>query len=111
VTLINATPAGSPGIRLLSLTVTSQAQTGGAVPQPNGFAVEDVVVSSPAGVQYHAVEIGLPAGIISGETNSAPLDEAGIVIPGGQALVLVNGGDGGSVALRRCTASGTYVIL
>jgi hypothetical protein len=110
VTLIPATPAGTPGIRLLSLTVTSQAQTvGGGV--GSSFAVEDIVISSPGGTQYHAVEIGLPTGVPYGETNSASLDEAGIVIPGGQDLILVNGGAGGTGALRRCTASGTYIIL
>ncbi len=97
------------GIRLISMVLSS-----GVVAPANGvgqgFLVEDVV-NDTNGVQYLAVEIGLPQGAVLNGFNSAPLDEAGIVVPAGAAIQLVNGGAGGSGALRRCSASATYVTL
>jgi len=105
-TLISST---ANGIRLISLTISAQAvSVGGGIGA--SFAVEDVV-NDTNGVQYGAVEIGLPQGAPFALANSAPFDEAGIVIPAGAAVQLVNGGAGGTGALRRCSASATYVTL
>lgn len=104
--------APQPGqLRLLALAVSSIAVSP-ALGIPNGFAVEDVVNDSN-GVQYLAVEIGLPTGgpPLFVATNSLFMDLGGIVVPASTAVRLVNGGAAGSNALRRCSASLTYIIL
>jgi hypothetical protein len=108
----NTTTLISPtanGIRLISLSISAQAVSVGAG-LASSFAVEDVV-NDTNGVQYGAVEIGLPQGAPFATANSSPFDEAGIVIAAGAAVQLVNGGAGGTGALRRCSASATYVTL
>lgn len=105
-TLVSPT---AQGIRLISLTVSAGAVSVGGGPG-SSFLVEDVVADTN-GVQYAAVEIGLPQGVQFATANSAPFDEAGIVIPAGATLQLINGGAGGTGSLRRCSASATYVTL
>lgn len=74
------------------------------------FLVEDTVIDTN-GVQYLATEIGLPQGVPWASFDTASLDEGGIVVQPGVALQLVNGGAAGTGALRRCSASATYIIL
>lgn len=108
----NTTTLISPtanGIRLISLTVSSVAVAVGTG-IGSSFAVEDVV-NDTNGIQYGGVEIGLPQGTPFASQNSAPFDTAGIVIPAGATVQLVNGGAGGTGALRRCSASASYIIL
>jgi hypothetical protein len=97
------------GIRLISLALSAGvcAPSNGA---GQGFLVEDVV-NDTNGVQYLAVEIGLPVGVVVNGFNSVSLDEAGIVVPAGATVQLVNGGAAGTTSLRRCSASATYVTL
>jgi hypothetical protein len=106
VTLINATPNG---VRLISLAMSSIAVSpiGGAGVR---LATEDVV-NDTNGVQYCATEIGFTASNEVAVTSGATLDEGGIVVPAGASVQLVNGGGGGTTALRRCSASATYIIL
>jgi hypothetical protein len=97
------------GVRINSVSISSQAISvgGGAAAS---FAVEDVV-NDTNGVQYGATEIGLPAGAPFGLANSTPFEQGGIVVPAGVTVQLVNGGAGGTGALRRCSASASYIIL
>lgn len=108
----NTTTLISPtanGIRLISLTISAVAVSVGGGPG-SSFAVEDVV-NDTNGVQYGAAEIGLPQGAQFALASSAPFDTAGIVVPAGATVQLVNGGAGGTGSLRRCSASASYIIL
>jgi len=97
------------GVRLLSLTISSGAvSVGGGI--GTSFLVSDTVTDTN-GVQYGSVEIGLPQGAPFATHNSAVFDLAGIVMPAGAELDLNNGGAAGTGALRRCSASVTYIIL
>lgn len=97
------------GIRLLSVTISAVAVAvgggGGA-----SFAVEDQVIDTN-GVQYGAIEVGLPQGVPFSVCPAAPFDLGGIVVPANATVQLVNGGAGGTGALRRCSASASYIIL
>ena len=97
------------GIRIVSITISAIAVSvgGGA---GSSFAVEDVV-NDTNGVQYAASEIGLPQGAPFAMVGGVPFDLSGIVVPGGVTVQLVNGGAGGTGALRRCSASASYIIL
>jgi hypothetical protein len=97
------------GVRLISLLLWSAAVSPPGGPGVN-FLVEDVV-NDTNGVQYAAAEIGLPAGPETVETAAGSLDEAGIVVPAGVTVQLVNGGAAATFSLRRCSASVTYIIL
>jgi hypothetical protein len=105
-TLISPT---ANGLRLISLVISSGAVSAGGG-GGSAFLVEDVVKDTN-GVQYLAVEMGLPAGTPWAAFESATLDEGGIVVPASATVQLVNGGAAGTGALRRCSASATYIIL
>ena len=105
-TLIAAT---ANGIRIVSITISAIAvSVGGGI--ASSFAVEDVV-NDTNGVQYAATEIGLPQGVPFAMPAGVPFDLSGIVVPAGVTVQLVNGGAGGTGALRRCSASASYIIL
>jgi len=106
ITLISPT---TNGIRLLSITLSAVAvSVGGGVGA--SFAVEDTVIDTN-GIQYAALEVGLPQGVPFASFPAAPFDLGGIVVPANATVQLVNGGAGGTGALRRCSASASYIIL
>jgi hypothetical protein len=98
------------GIQLVSLQVNSIA-----VPPAGGigssWTAEDYVIDGNS-VQYGAVEIGLSTSSTEAVTNSTGgIDLGGIVLDAGVNLKLVNGGAGGTNALRRCSATVVYIVL
>jgi hypothetical protein len=101
---------GTSRLQLLSASISSGAVTpvGGI---PSGWLLEDTIADTN-GVQYLACEIGLPGGgTMAWAFNSVEQDLAGIVVPIGVSLQLRNGGAGGSLSLRRCSGTVTYIII
>lgn len=108
VTLIPAS-VNLKGVMLWSLSISAGAvSTGGGV--GSSFLVEDTVTDTSSN-QYLACEIGLATGTPFATMNSVSQDMAGIVIPAGAALMLNNGGAGGTGALRRSSATAIYSIV
>lgn len=109
VTLVSA--ANNPaGLLLWSLSISSAASGTGL---GSGFITEDTV-NDTDGNQYLACQIAM-AGTVSGEgenaANSVAQDMNGILVPAGAALQLNNGGAGGTMALRQCSATVIYTTL
>jgi hypothetical protein len=98
------------GIQLISMQLNSIA-----VPPAGGigssWTAEDYIVDGN-GVQYCPCEIGLSSTSTQAVTNSTGgVDLGGIVLDAGVNLKLVNGGGGGTNALRRCSATVVYIVL
>lgn len=109
LTVAIITMAENPnGLYLWSLSVSSGAVADGSAPA-SSFLVEDVVQDGNM-TQYLAVEIGLAQD--EGQAfNSVEQDMKGILVPAGVALNLLNGGAGGTTALRRCSATAIVSVL
>lgn len=101
--------ANKLGVALSSAAISADAVEPTAGPIANSFQVFDTITDS-AGNSYLELNVGLSVG---GKqvTPSLPLDLGGIIVPPGASLSLNNGGAGGTVALRQCSATVIYSII
>lgn len=97
-------------IQLTAAAISSGANANGL---GSSFLVEDVILDT-SGNQWLATEIGLPTSpsnvpVWDNTCMGLPLTNA--VVPAGAKLQLMNGGAGGTGALRRCSATVTYFLI
>lgn len=97
------------GLTLWSLSISSAA-AGDAAEISNSFMVEDTVTDGD-GNQYLACQIGMGQGETGSVANSVSQGMFGIDVPAGVALMLNNGGAGGTDALRQCSATVIYQVV
>lgn len=97
------------GVILSSLSISADAVEPTAGPIASSFQVQDTVTDS-TGDSYLRLNVGLCTG--GKQVNPViSQDMSGRVVPPGATLTLNNGGAGGTLALRQCSATVVYSIL